>query len=410
MPPGVHADGLNLYLQVSKNGSRSWLFRYMRNGKAHEMGLGPLHTITLAEARSKALELRKLLLEGRDPITERQQQRRAMKIHAAAEITFAQAAQRFIAGHKAGWRNAKHAWQWTSTLTTYAFPVIGEMPVAAVDTAMVLKILEPIWREKTETASRVRGRMESVLDWAIARDYRDGPNPARWRGHLDKLLPRRSKVAPVRNHPAMPYRQVPAFMKELEEREGISAKALRYTILTAARTGEVTDARWAEVDMEERVWTVPAERMKASKEHRVPLSDAAIQVLEEMPRIVGSPWLFPGARENQPLSKAAMHELLKGLRPGLTVHGFRSSFKDWASEETSHPGEVSEAALAHAIPDKVEAAYRRGDLFERRRRLMQDWADFLKGQRDDETGQGKAEDRHSSIAATLAAGGGEAES
>lgn len=381
LPPGVHADGLNLYLQVSRSGSRSWLFRYMRNGRAHEMGLGPLHTISLAEARSKALELRKLLLEGRDPLTERQQQRRAMKISAAAEITFAEAAQRFIDGHKAGWRNAKHAEQWASTLRTYAFPVIGELPVAAVDTALVLKILEPIWRTKTETASRVRGRIESILDWAIARELRDGPNPARWRGHLDKLLPARSKVAPVKHHEAMPYRQVPAFMAELACHAGISAKALRFTILAAARTEETTDARWDEIDLDERVWTVPAERMKTAKLHRVPLSDAAVQVLAELPRIVGSPWLFPGAREKQPISKAAMYELLKGLRPGLTVHGFRSSFRDWASAETNHPREAAEAALAHTIPDKVEAAYRRGDLFERRRRLMQDWADYFRTSR-----------------------------
>jgi integrase len=377
--PGLHGDGLNLWLQVTPQGNRSWLLRYYRGGKARAMGLGPLHTVSLAEAREKALAARKLLLAELDPIEERDKARTAARLNAAKAITFKTAAERYIAAHQAAWRNEKHGAQWMATLETYAHPIIGDLPVADIDVGHVMKILEPIWSKKTETASRVRGRVENILDWATARGFRVGDNPARWRGHLDKLLPARSKVRTVEHFPAMRYRDAPAFMRELQGREGVSALALAFTILTAARTGEVVGARWAEIELEDAVWTVPATRMKAGREHRAPLAAATVALLEHVPRVRAVPFVFPGARHGRPLSSMAMLELLRGMRPGLSVHGFRSSFRDWSAAETNHPREVCEAALAHTISDKVEAAYRRGDLLERRRALMADWAAFCAG-------------------------------
>ena len=377
--PGVHADGLGLYLQHTKAGNKSWLFRYMLDSKARAAGLGPLHTVSLAEARIKAQGMRKLLLDGIDPLAEKQRTRSIARLDAAKAVTFKDAAERYIEAHRAGWRNAKHADQWTASLESYAYPVIGALPVAQIDTALMTRILEPIWTSKTETASRVRGRCEAILDWATARGFRAGVNPAAWRGHLDKLLPKKTKVAPVRHHAAMPYAEVAGFMGELRSRDGLSSQALQLTILTAARTGEVIGAQWPEFDLKQRIWTVPAARMKAGRNFRSPLGRAAIALLNQVPRIAGSAYLFPGIRPNRHLSNAAMHELLKGMRPGLTVHGFRSSFRDFAAERTNFPREIAEAALAHVLGDKTEAAYLRSDTLEKRRALMEAWSRFCLG-------------------------------
>lgn len=373
--PGVYGDGVGLYLQIGKSGSKSWLFRFMLNGKAREMGLGAVHTISLAEARIKAAECRKLVKDGIDPIEARKAEDAAKKLGEAKAITFAECVKSYIDAHRTGWRNAKHATQWENTLKAYAEPVLGKLSIADIDTGLVLQCLEPIWKAKTETATRVRGRIEAVLDWAAARGFRQGENPARWRGHMDKLLPKRSKVKTVKHHPALPYAEMGGFMKLLREQEGIGARALEFAILTAARTNEVIGAEWKEIDLKAGVWTVPASRMKAHKEHRVPLSSRAIVILKEMQKVQLNDYVFPGARESKPLSSMALLMALRRMGRGdLTAHGFRSSFRDWAAEMTAYPREVAEMALAHTIGDKVEAAYRRGDLFNRRRRMMEDWA------------------------------------
>ncbi|MBF0335304.1 MAG: integrase arm-type DNA-binding domain-containing protein [Alphaproteobacteria bacterium] len=376
--PGRHPDGGGLHLQVGASGARSWIFRFMLAGRSREMGLGPTDAVTLAEARSAAAAARKLLAQGKDPIEVREAERRAAAIEAAKAMTFKACAERCIEAQRAGWKNAKHAAQWGATLDAYAYPVIGDLPVQGVDTGLVLKIIEPIWTTKPETASRVRGRIESVLNWATAREYRAGDNPARWRGHLDKLLPARSKVRRVEHHAALPYDQIGAFMAELRAIEAVSAWALELTILTAARSGEVLGARWDEIDTAKAMWVVPAERMKAGREHRVPLSPAALTVLDRVrPLAHEGGFVFPGLRSGRPVSGMSMLMLLRRMgRPGLTAHGFRSSFRDWAAERTNFPSHAAEMALAHTVSDKVEAAYRRGDLFEKRRRLMEAWAEF----------------------------------
>jgi integrase len=284
LKPGMYGDGGGLWLQVSSGGSRSWIYRFQLNGRQREMGLGPLHIASLAEAREKARECRKLRHEGVDPIDARKAKRAVERLAAATAMTFAECAESYIATHRAGWRNAKHAAQWPSSLATYVYPLIGALPVQAIDVGLVLKVLEPIWAEKTETASRVRGRIESVLDWAKARGYRQGENPARWRGHLENLLPARSKVQRVEHHAALPYAEMPAFAAELRQLAGIAARALEFTILTAARRGEVIGATWFEIDLKDRLWVIPADRMKSGREHRVPLSEAAITTLTQMER------------------------------------------------------------------------------------------------------------------------------
>jgi integrase len=372
---GYYGDGGGLLLQVSANGAKSWVFRFKESGRLREMGLGPTHTVSLAEARQKALECRKARLDGLDPIEARRGKRIQTKLDAAKAMTFAACAERYIASHKAGWRNPKHAAQWPATLGTYVFPVFGSLPVQAVDVGLVMKAIEPIWVQKPETAGRVRGRIESVLDWATARGYRQGENPARWRGHLENLLPKKSKVRRVEHHAALPYAEIAAFVAELRQRDGVAARALEFAILTAARTGEVIGAKWDELDLGERLWTVPAERMKAGKEHRVPLSDAALAILEGMRKIRQGDHIFPGSKARRPISNMAMLMLLRRMGRGdLTAHGFRSSFRDWAAERTGFPAEVAEMALAHTVSNKVEAAYRRGDLFQKRRQLMDAWA------------------------------------
>ena len=374
---GYYGDGGGLFLQVSRYGTKSWVFRFKANGRLREMGLGSLDTYSLAEARERARNCRKLRDEGKDPIEERNAARLAVKLEATKAITFEQCAERHIAAHRAGWRNGKHRDQWSSTLETYVNPIIGALPVQAIDTTLVMKAVEPIWNEKPETASRVRGRIEAILDWATARGFRAGENPARWRGHLDKLLPKKTKVRRIEHHAALPYREIAAFVAELRSQEGIAARALEFAILTAARTGEVIGARWDELDLADRLWTVPAERMKADKEHRVPLSDAAIAILEDLQRVRQGDYVFPGGRAGRPISNMAMTMTLRRMGRGeLTVHGFRSSFRDWAAERTGFPAEVAEMALAHAVSDKVEAAYRRGDLFQKRRQLMDAWARY----------------------------------
>jgi integrase len=346
------------------------------DGSARQMGLGATHTVSLADPRERARKCRLLVLDGIDPIEQRNAERMQQRVHTARYVTFRECADRYMAAHKGTWRNDKHREQWQSTLATYVFPTLGELPMPAIDTVLVLKCLEPIWNSKPETASRIRGRIETVLDWATARGLRQGDNPARWRGHLDKLLPPRSRVRAVQHHPALPYADIPAFMSQLRAREGISARALEFTILTRARTGETIGARWPEFDLAARVWVVPAERMKAKREHRVPLSDRGIAILAALPNEGCNPFVFLGARAGKPLSNMAMLELLRGIRPGYVPHGFRSTFRDWAAERTNFQNHVVEAALAHVISDKVEAAYRRGDLFNKRRKLMDAWSAY----------------------------------
>jgi len=365
--PGYYGDGGGLWLQVAKGGSKSWVFRFTLNGKRREMGLGPTHTIGLAEARARALECRKQVLDRKDPIEQR-------KLAQARDgMTFDQCAAAYIEAHRASWRNAKHAAQWSSTLTTYASPVIGQTPVAAVDTAAVMRVLRPIWSVKTETASRLRGRIESVLGWATTSGYRSGDNPARWRGHLQNLLAAPSKVAKVSHHASLPWQDAPALMARLRGCDGLAARALEFLILTAARSGEVRLARWGEIS--DGVWTVPADRMKAGREHRVPLSEPALALLASLPRM--GDYIFPGVRYGKPLSDMSLTAVLRRMdRHDITVHGFRSTFRMWAAEATAYPREVCEHALAHSLPDKVEAAYQRSDLFVKRTSLMREWADF----------------------------------
>jgi integrase len=369
--PGMYADGGGLYLQVTEGG-RSWIYRYMLNNRAREMGLGPLALYGLSEARVLAQDARRLRHQGIDPIEARRAAREETRLDAAKAMTFQECAERYIASHCAGWRNAKHAEQWESSLRRIAFPVIGALAVQAIDTTLVMKVIEPIWEEKPETASRVRGRIESILDWAKVRGYRAGENPARWRGHLDHLLPARSKVLKTNHYAAMPYKDLPGLLVELRKKKGIDARALEFTILTAARVSEAVGARWCEISGD--VWTVPAERMKGGKPHRVPLSRRAMDLLETLSR--NGDLIFPGPKFGRALNINAPRKLLIGMGQRVTVHGFRSSFRDWAAELTTFPSEVVEMALAHVVGSKVEQAYRRGDMFEKRRGVMQQWATF----------------------------------
>lgn len=382
--PGMYADGAGLYLQVTGDGetkaAKSWIFRFTLRGRSREMGLGSLSIFGLAEARAKATECRRLMYEGIDPIEARKAARARTALDAAASLTFSDCTKQYIEAQRSGWRNAKHAAQWSTTIKTYAEPTIGTLPVQSVDTSLVMKIVEPIWSKKPETASRLRGRIEAVLDWATARGYRQGDNPARWRGHLDKLLPASAKVRKVKHHAALPYEELPGFMTALRAQDGVSARALEFLILTAARTGEVIGALPDEI--KDKVWAVPAGRMKASKEHRVSLSAPALAIAEKMRSQHESAFLFPGGKRDKPLSNMAMLALLERMgRSDLTAHGFRSTFRDWAAECTNYSNEVVEMALAHTISSKVEAAYRRGDLFEKRRSLMIDWAEFCAGEK-----------------------------
>jgi integrase len=378
---GMYADGGGLYLRVTAEGARNWVLRYMLDRKPHWMGLGPLALYGLQDARAKALDARRKRHDGIDPIEARRADRARQRLDAAKAIAFRQCGEAYVTAHRAGWRNDKHAAQWSATLAAYAYPVIGGLPVQGVDTGLVLRVLEPIWTAKPETASRLRGRLESILDFAKARGYRDGENPARWRGHLDKLLPARSKVREIEHHAALPYADLPAFLVALRTQGSSAARALEFLVLTAARTGEVIGARWNEIDLLDKTWTVPGARMKARREHRVPLSARALAILAEMQAArhgeADNAFVFPGRKPGTPLSNMAFLMLMRRMgRADLTAHGFRATFKTWASERTSFQNEIGEASLAHVIGDKVEQAYRRGDLFEKRRRLIQQWATF----------------------------------
>ena len=378
--PGRHADGAGLHLLVKETGARSWVYRFMLKGQARDVGLGAAagpDAIALAAARDLASALRLKVKAGTDPLAERQ--REAAEAVASAQaaqiagITFKAVAEAYIAANEGSWRNDKHRQQWRNTLASYVYPVMGELPVADIGTAHVLKILEPIWQDKPETASRIRGRIETVLDAAKARGYREGENPARWRGHIAQILPARSRLTRG-HHKAMPYDAVPAFVGAIRAREAMAALALEFVVLTATRTSEVLGATWGEVDLAKAIWTIPAARMKAGKEHRVPLSPRAVEILEAV-KPLGQASLFPADKGGK-LSTMAMSMLLRRMKVDATVHGFRSGFRDWAADCTGYAHEVCEMALAHVIGNKAEAAYRRGDLFDKRRKLMEAWATY----------------------------------
>ena len=394
--PGLYADGGHLYLQVTRRRrkdrahqahrsdvTKSWVFRFALKGHTRDMGLGSLHSVSLSQARAKARSARELLADGIDPIEAKRAAHEQALLDSGKALTFSEATSRFITGRRAAWRSTKHAAQWQSTLERYAYPVIGPLPVHVVDTTLVLKVLEPIWAVKPETASRLRGRIESVLNWATVRGYRKGDNPAQWRGHLDKALPPLAEVRKVEHHAALAYADMPDFMQALRQLDGTPARALEFTILTAARTGETIGAKWSEVDLRQGTWTIPGARMKAGEEHRVPLSPRAVAILEQIKAPSADmaksdqadTFVFPSARRGKPLPKMTFLLLLERMgRSDLTTHGFRSTFRDWAAETTNYPREVAEMALAHIIGDKTEAAYRRGDLFQKRRQLMDAWA------------------------------------
>ena len=380
---GLHAvGGVNgLGLQVTKSGSRAWVLRVVVSGKRREFGLGGFPTVSLASARDRARSMLDQLFEGIDPAEAKRQAKSALAAQRARAVNFKTLAEQDIAQHEASWKNAKHAAQWTATLETYAFPVCGSMVAADIDTATVLRVLEPIWVEKTETASRLRGRVEAVLDYATAKGLRQGPNPARWKGNLALTLPAKRKVKTVKHHPAVPVQDMPKFFQSLQQKEGTAARALEFLTLTAVRSGEVRGAQWSEIDLAKKIWTVPAERMKAKREHRVPLSTQAIKLLKSLPSKETGGLVFPGSKATAKLSDMALTALMRRMEMNAVPHGLRSSFRDWVGEMTPHPREVAEMALAHKVANLVEAAYMRSDLFEKRRLMMQDWATYLTKER-----------------------------
>lgn len=381
---GFYPDGGGLYLQVvigtDGDPRKSWVFRFRSPaGRMRDMGFGSAGVIELAKARIRADAARALVADGVDPIEHRKAEQLRLATEASTSVTFKQAAERFLEAHKHTWVNAKHVQQWENSLENYVYPVFGPVAVRDVNVDLVLRVIEPIWKTKTETASRLRSRIERVLDWATARGLRDGDNPARWRGRLENVLPARNQAQRVRHHPALPFSEMPQFMSELRQRQGFGALALQFAILTAARTSEVRGATWGEIDLDKKIWSVPAERMKAKRPHRVPLPDDAIELLRPLKLDrSASDLIFPGLNHGLPLSDMTLLATLKQMRPKITVHGFRSAFRDWAAETTDFPREVAEAALAHSVGDKVEAAYRRGDLFEKRRQLMTAWATYCR--------------------------------
>lgn len=388
---GKHCDGNGLYLLVEPPSQASWALRYRSNGKDRWMGLGPYPEVKLTAAREKALEARKLRTEGHDPLDARRREAHEKRLKDSKAMTFKQCGEAYIASQSAGWRNPKHAAQWRSTLKAYAYPLIGSLPVADIDADLVIQVLEqPVgppdkrerfWIAKNETASRVRGRIEAVLGWAAAKKLRGIENPARWQGQLSHLLPARSKVAKVEHHPALPYTEIAAFLLLIRQQHGLAAKAVELVILTAVRSTEALSAKWDEIDLAGKIWIIPAARMKAFREHRVPLSPPAIALLKRLKPDSkngdANPFVFPGAKPGKPLSNMAMLELLKRIkRTDITIHGFRSTFRDWVAESTNYAGDIAEMALAHTISNRVEAAYRRGDLYEKRACLMYEWSAF----------------------------------
>lgn len=394
---GMHSDGNGLYLRVQASGAKSWIFRFQLNRRRREMGIGTLSDKPAVEARSEAAILSSLVRSGIDPIDQRKQEVETAALatikSSAERMGFRIVADEYIKTHQAGWKNEKHAQQWNNTLKTYVYPTIGEKPVGRVTMDDVLAILEPLWKTKTETATRVRSRIELILSYAKAKKLREGENPALWRGNLDAILPKPTKLKKIRHHPALPYGQMAAFMKKLRSTLGSGARALEFAILTAARSGEVRLATWKEIDFEARLWTVPAERMKAGREHWIPLSDQALALLKAQPKIDGVDFIFPGVKAKKPLSDMTLSALIRNFNKakgenamlwvdpksgdGVVPHGFRSTFRDWSAEVGHYPREVAEHALAHSLPDKVEASYHRGTMLERRRPMMQAWADSL---------------------------------
>lgn len=366
---GRYADGAGLYLRVSPELNKSWVFRWVRNGSEREMGLGAYPLVSLASARKAAFQARTMLAEGLDPKNERDREREAFR-------TFGAVSKEYLAEMGGRWTNEKTRWQWQHTLTVFT-KSIQSRSITSIETADVLRLLKPIWQAKPETASKARMRLEAVLDYAKSKGWREGENPARWRGHLSNILPARQKLTKG-HHPAMPYEKVPEFWSQLAELDAVSAKALQFLILTAGRTGEVLKATWDEIDLESRLWTIPASRMKARRDHRVPLTDTAVSILRPLYEYRVSQFVFPGQKPNKPLSNMALEMLMKRMRiDGASPHGFRSSFRDWAGDQTSFPREVAEAALAHRVGNEVELAYRRGDALNKRRELMLRWMEFL---------------------------------
>jgi integrase len=372
--PGLIADGSGLYLQTSTTGAKSWLFRYRFGGRDRAHGLGGIDTVDLERARAEALRCRQLLREGVDPIEERKQRIGAALASRALSRTFKEIAEDFIEANESGWKNVKHAAQWRTTLATYAYPKIGNLPVGFIATPHVLQCVEPIWKSKPETAARLRGRIEQVLDFARSKDLRAGENPARWKGHLDQVLPARGKVAPIVHHEALPYADLPDFFARLIDEEGVGPLALQFLVLTCARTSEVIGATWSEVDLQRGLWIVPPSRMKAQREWRVPLSRESVAILKGLDQ--STTHVFPGRKSGSALSNMALLQLTRRMGLQAVPHGFRSTFRDWAAETQHYPHEVVEMALAHAVGSKVELAYRRTDLLEKRRELAQAWASF----------------------------------
>lgn len=387
--PGWYPDGQGLYLQVIKGGAKSWVYRYEKDGVDHRQGLGGLGTSkrdeikeSLASARTTAKDCRDLRAKGIDPIEHKRQLKAEKDLKKVKGVTFKDCALAYIESHKAGWKNRKHESQWRNTLNTYAYPEIGNLAVQDIDVGLVMKVLEPIWYKKTETATRVRQRIENILDWAKVRNYRTGENPALWRGHLDKLLPKRTKVQKVQHFNAMPYSDVPEYFRNLRKTDTLAAKALAFTILTATRSNEARGAKWSEIDLQAELWTIPDERMKAGRPHRVPLTKETIKILKEVELFKVDDRVFPGLSNDKSISDAALLKQLKTNHPTLTVHGFRSSFRDWCAETTNYSREIAEAALAHTIKNETEAAYQRGDMFVKRQKLMDAWSNHcLKGKK-----------------------------
>lgn len=376
--PGRYAVGGvdGLHIRVTDGGAKSWILRVQVGDKRRDLGIGNYPMVSLARARDEAYEYRKRIRDGVDPLAQKREIRSALRAQQAGEKTFKECAEAYIEAKAIEWKNPKHRQQWENTLATYAYPKIGAMVVADIALPQVLSVLEPIWTDKTETASRLRGRLESILDWATVRQYRNGDNPARWKGHLDTILPARGKVQKIEHHPAMTIDDTPAFWRALGVKDGMSIRALQFVILTAARSGEVRGATWDEIDLDAAVWTIPGDRMKAGREHRVPLSKQAVALLKSLPRLDGSPYVFFAPKGGQ-LSDMALTAVMRRMDLTAVPHGFRSTFRDWAGERTNYPREMAEQALAHTLRDKTEAAYRRGDALERRRAMMQDWANFL---------------------------------
>jgi integrase len=375
---GLYGDGGGLYLQITKAGIKSWVFRFRVGKKLRNHGLGPLHTVSLAEARDAALQCRKLRLEGLDPIESRKDERMALKLEAVKSISFKACAEQYIEAHKAEWKNEKHAWQWSNGLQKHIYPVFGDVAVGKVNKHLVLEALEPIWHSMTTTAARLRGRIERILDWAKFRGYREGENPAAWKGNLEHTLPAPKKISKTKHLPSLPYKEIQRFWQKLSERPDAASPLLKFTILTAVRTNESLYGKWDEIDFENAMWIIPGERMKMSVEHRVPLSPPALAILKEQLEKRSCDYIFPGAKEGEPFSNMAMLMLARRIEgKQIPVHGFRATFGDWTAECTDAPREVADQALAHQLKNKVQAAYFRSDLFERRKKLMNEWAVYI---------------------------------